>query len=270
MVVPLRVLLTNDDGINAPGLWAVADSISSFASVLVVAPDREKSGIGTAVSLHRPLRIKQVKPLSGDFETYTVEGTPGDCVILATEVLSRNQKIDLLISGINEGSNIGHDIFISGTVGAALHGYFHGIPSFAISIAALERMHFQAASRLSSVAASSLLRARSSDVKNFIININLPNLPAEKIKGLELTRIGSRSYTETVKEEGDSRRKYYWIRRGKEISEMEPGTDIEAVKNDKISITPIFPTVFPKALSQYLKILGNDIRKELNIIHENH
>lgn len=259
------MLLTNDDGIQAPGLWAMADKMAAFARILIVAPDREKSGIGTAVSLHRPLRIKKVKPLSGEIETYTVEGTPADCVILALETLCSDDKIDLLISGINEGSNIGHDIFISGTVGAALHGFFHGIPSFAISIAALENLHFEAASRLSAVAASSLLKTQRLNKKNFILNINLPNLPPEKIKGVEITRIGRRSYTETVKEEGDGRRKYYWIRRGKEVSEIEAGTDIESIKNDKISITPIFSNMSSKSLPVYLKSLCNDIKKELNI-----
>lgn len=261
----MKALLTNDDGILAPGLWAMAEKMAAFARILIVAPDREKSGIGTAVSLHRPLRIKKVKPLSGEIETYTVEGTPADCVILALEVLCPDDKIDFLISGINEGSNLGHDIFISGTVGAALHGFFHGIPSCAISIGALENLHFEPASRLSAVVASSLLKTKNLNANNFILNINLPNLPPEKIKGVEITRIGRRSYTETVKEEGDGRRKYYWIKRGKEISEIEPGTDIEAVKNDKISITPIFSNMESKVLSQYLANLCKEVKKELNI-----
>ena len=261
----MRVLLTNDDGIHAPGLWALAETVSAFARILIVAPDREKSGIGTAVSLHRPLRIKKVKPLSGDIETYTVEGTPGDCVILALETLCSNDKIDLLISGINEGSNLGQDIFISGTVGAALHGYFHEIPSFAISVAALENLHFEAASRLAAVVASGLSGTRSVNNNNFCININLPNLPPDKIKGVEITRIGRRSYTETVKEEGDGRKKLYWIRRGKEVSEIEAGTDIEAIKNDKISITPIFSNMAREALTSYLASIRKNIKKALRI-----
>lgn len=261
----MRVLLTNDDGIHAPGLWAVAEKLSSFASVLIVAPDREKSGIGTAVSLHRPLRIKKVKPLSGDIETYTVEGTPADCVILALETLCNRKKIDLLISGINEGSNLGHDIFISGTVGAALHGFFHGLPSFAISVAALQNVHFEPASRVAAIAASCLPDMQNSSAENFILNINLPNQPAENIRGVETTRIGKRSFTETIKEEGEGSRKLYWIRRGKEISEIEPGSDIEAMKADKISLTPIFSNMAPQPLSRFLAALTKDILKGLNI-----
>lgn len=261
----MKILLTNDDGIMAPGLWAVAEKLYAFARVLVVAPDREKSGIGTSVSLHRPLRIKKVKPLIGEIEAYTVEGTPGDCVILALEVLSTDEKIDLVISGINEGSNIGHDIFISGTVGAALHGFFHGIPSFAISVASLENLNFELASMVSVVVASSLAKTQGLNDKRFVININLPNLPREEIKGVEITRIGRRSYTETVREENNGRARYYWIKRGKEVSEIESGTDIEAIKNHKISITSIFSNMSPETLQSYLKSLRAGISEELGI-----
>lgn len=262
----MRVLLTNDDGIYAPGLWAQAEKLIPFSETIIVAPDREKSGIGTAVTLHRPLRANRVRPLAGEIETYAVEGTPADCVILALEALCKNKKIDLIVSGINEGSNLGHDVFISGTVGAALHGFFHGIPSIALSIASLKNLHMEVASSLGAILVSEgLLKNRALLPENFLLNINLPNLPADKIKGIEITRIGRRSYTETVKEEGDGRRRHFWIQRGQEVSEIEDGTDIMAIKNNRISLTPIFSDFFSGTSSSYLVALCNEIKKGLNL-----
>lgn len=261
----MRVLLTNDDGIYAPGLWALAEKLTSIAQIIVVAPDREKSGIGTAVSLHRPLRIKKVRPSIEKVECYVVDGTPADCVILALETVCSGKKIDLLVSGINEGSNLGHDIFISGTVGGALHGFFHGIPSVALSIAALENLNFEAASRAGAVLTSSLPKGPAFSGNSFILNINFPNLQPDKIKGIQITRIGRRSYTETVKEESDGKRKYFWIRRGREISELEDGTDIQALKKERISITPLFSSISTEIMSGYLAELCSEIKTELNI-----
>lgn len=262
----MRVLLTNDDGIYSPGLWAQAEKLNPLAETIIVAPDREKSGIGTAVTLHRPLRMNRVRPLVGEIETYTVEGTPADCVILALETLCKNKKLDLIVSGINEGSNLGHDVFISGTVGAALHGFFHGIPSIALSIAALKDLQLEVASGLGAILVSEWLsKNRALLPENFLLNINLPNLPADKIKGIEITRIGRRSYTETVKEEGDGRRRHFWILRGKEVSHIEDGTDIMAIKNNKISLTPVFSDSSSLPFSSHLAALCNELKKGLNL-----
>jgi len=130
----LRVLITNDDGIAAPGLWALAEEFNRTAEVVVVAPDREQSGVGTSVSLHSPLRVRSVRPVVPGIETYAVEGTPADSVIIALRMLLKD-KLDLVVSGINEGSNLGTDVLISGTVGAAFQAYFYGLPAIAVSVA---------------------------------------------------------------------------------------------------------------------------------------
>ena len=118
----MKILVTNDDGIFARGLWVLAKELSSIAQVIVVAPDREQSAIGTAVTLHQPLRAQKVRPILPEIETYSVEGTPADSVILALGKLVKG-KVDLVISGINQGQNLGQDVLISGTVSAALQGY---------------------------------------------------------------------------------------------------------------------------------------------------
>ena len=123
----MRVLVTNDDGIFAPGLWILVKELKSIARVVVVAPDREQSAIGTAVTLRQPLRVQRVSPLVPGVETYSVEGTPGDSVILALGKLIKS-RVDLVISGINQGPNLGDDVLISGTVAAALQGYLRGLP----------------------------------------------------------------------------------------------------------------------------------------------
>ncbi len=232
----MKILVTNDDGINAKGLWAVAEELKEVGEVVVVAPDREQSGIGTAVSLHHPLRISQIEPLVRGIEAYSVEGTPADAVILALDVVTRRQ-IDLIVSGINGGANLGDDVLISGTVGAALMGYLQGFPALALSVATSEEFHFEVAARLAVVLAGKV--AASLLPSKFLLNINVPNLPLDKIRGIEITRLARKSYVDLVEEKHDGRRKYYWIVRGAPQWNSGAGTDKQALDQDKISITPL-------------------------------
>jgi len=237
----LKILVTNDDGIAAAGLWALAEALQSVAEVVVVAPDREQSGVGTSVTLHQPLRVRPVRPIVAGIETYTVEGTPADSVIIALRMLMKD-KLDLVMAGINEGSNLGTDVLISGTVGAAFQAYFNGLPAIALSVASFDNLHFEAASRL-----ASLLAGQFADGKlpvRFLFNVNLPNLPVDQIKGVEITQLGERSYTDAVKRGGvraghDGKRNYYWILHGEPESKEEKGTDVWALRQNKISITPL-------------------------------
>ena len=128
----MRILATNDDGISADGLKALVGELKKIADVIVVAPDRELHGMGASVSLHEPVRVKETAPLLAGVESYAVEGTPADCVILSLGKLAK-EKIDLVVSGVNRGLNLGDDVIISGTVGAALQGFVHGLPSIAVS-----------------------------------------------------------------------------------------------------------------------------------------
>lgn len=236
-MITMGILLTNDDGINAPGLWALASELQDIGTVIVVAPDREQSGIGTAVSLHHPIRVHPVHPPIVGIETYATEGTPTDSVILAVKWLAKN-NIDLIISGINQGANLGNDVFISGTVGAALQGYFYSIPSIAISIAAFENLHFAAATKL-----TKLLARKVQDntlPKGLLLNINLPNVPLAEIQGLEVTRLGEYAYNDIVEQGHDGKREFYWIKRTKPQWQTNQRTDIWAVEHKQISITPLF------------------------------
>jgi 5'-nucleotidase len=250
----LRILVTNDDGVYAEGLWTLAEALGEVGEVVVVAPDREQSAVGTSVTLHQPLRAREVIPLIRGVKSYSVEGTPADSVILALKGLI-DSEIDLVVSGINEGSNLGNDVLLSGTVGAALQGYFNGIPSIALSVAALENVHFDVAARLAVV----VTRIIDPLPKEMLLNINLPNLPLDQIQGVEVTQLGRRSYADVIEEGYDGKRKYYWIVRGEPESQPEEGTDIWAVLNSKISITPLHTDLTnPLALSS-LKELSTAI-----------
>lgn len=230
-----KILVTNDDGFLARGLWDLARSLCEVGEVCIVAPDREQSAVGSSVTLHNPLRVKKIRSPIKDVKSYLVEGTPGDCVILALGHLL-DKKIDMVFSGINEGSNLGDDVLLSGTVGAALHGYLKGIPSVAISVGALKDVHFDAASRLAVILAPLIADLPA----GVFLNINLPNLPLEQIKGIEVTRLGRRSYSDEIQPGHDGKRDYYWIVRGRPEWLPEEGTDIWAFTNNKITITPLY------------------------------
>ena len=232
----MKILVVNDDGIAAPGLRALAESLKSVGEVVVVAPDREQSGVGCSVTLHQAVRSTPVASLVDGVDTYAVEGTPGDSVILATSTLVK-EPIDLVVSGINSGSNLGNDVLVSGTVGAAFHGYFRRIPSIALSVISLTDIYLDAASRLASLLA---LRVKEGILpKEILLNVNLPNKPIDEIKGVLVTRLSGNSYSEVVEEGKDIRRRYYWINRARPVWQMEEGTDVWAVQNDYISVTPI-------------------------------
>lgn len=256
----MRILVTNDDGIYAKGLWTIVAALKETGQVVVVAPDREQSAVGSSVTLHQPLRVREIEPPVSGVRSYAVEGTPADSVILALKNLI-DGEINLVVSGINEGANLGNDVLISGTVGAALQGYLNGIPSIALSVGAMEDVHFDAAARLSVVLTK--LVAEGALPKRMLLNINLPNLPLSQIKGIEITHLGRRSYGDTIEEGHDGKRKYYWIVRGKPEWNPEEGTDIWAVLNDRISITPLHAVATSGRVAIVLKDLSPTILQGL-------
>lgn len=233
----MRILVTNDDGILAPGLWALAEALHPLGEVMVVAPDREQSGVGTSVTLIEPIRLSPMPGLIRGMQGYAVEGTPADCVILGLGPLA-TEPIDLVVSGVNKGANLGDDVLISGTVGAALRAYLRGIPAIAISIASLDPAGYDAATHIAFVVA--LWMAQNPFPKGFFLNVNLPDLPLEKIEGVEITHMAERSYSDVVEETKDGRgREYFWIGRGKPDLSAEEGSDVWAVRNKRVSITPL-------------------------------
>jgi 5'-nucleotidase len=231
----LRILLSNDDGIDAPGLQVLADAMAPFGSVTVVAPDREKSGAGHSLTLHRPLRIQLRAP-----QRYAVDGTPTDCVTLALKEIMRENLPHIVVSGINHGPNLGDDITYSGTVSAALEGTILGIQSVAFSLAARkdEVPNFRPAAYFARKLVKYLIKKPlPADV---LLNVNIPNVEGESIDSYEFTRMGKRHYEDQIPEGLDPRgKKYYWIG-GDELDFDEmPGSDCDAIRHGKVSITPV-------------------------------
>ncbi|MFQ6029271.1 MAG: 5'/3'-nucleotidase SurE [Dehalococcoidia bacterium] len=241
----LRILLTNDDGIHAPGLWEAAQALSQAGEVFVTAPDREQSGVGSSLTLHAPVKVRSV-PVSAylgadytpshEITAYAVEGTPGDSCLLGLEQLVKT--VDLVVSGINTGSNLGWDIMVSGTVGAALQGFVRGFPTIAISVGSVQSPRFEGAARLLQLIAEQL--SQQAVTPQFFLNINVPSLALEQINGVQVTRLGGRSYGESVRQEGTGNQQRYWISRNRPVqADNGEGTDMWALKNNRISITPL-------------------------------
>jgi 5'-nucleotidase len=239
----LKILVTNDDGFHAPGLWAAVEALKDAGQVFVVAPDRDQSGVGGSLSLRRPLRAHEMAPLvSGGQDkivAYSVEGTPADSSVLALESLVG--PVDLVVSGINQGSNLGEDVLISGTVGAAFQGYVRGYPAVAISVGAITDTRFEVASAFLHLLGIGL--AQGSPLPATLMNVNIPNEPIEAIEGVQVTRLGRRSYSESVTSEQDGKHTYYKINRGTAVYQQEEqaeGTDTWALLHKNISVTPLY------------------------------
>lgn len=256
----MKILVTNDDGIFAEGLWTLVKELRNIAQVIVAAPDREQSAAGTAVTLWQPLRIRKVKPVVPKVETYAVEGTPSDSVILALGNLVKD-KVDLIVSGINQGLNLGDDVYISATVGAALQGYLHGFPALAISVARGNNLYLDTAAKLAALLAQKI-NAKSLP-SNLFLNINLPNLPPGKISGAQITRLASESHINTVEEGNDGKRKYYWLVRQRQNKTTDKKTDIWAIDQGNISITPLSTNLSGQPSPSVLDNLCDDLFREL-------
>ncbi len=228
----MRILLSNDDGYQAKGLRVLAQSLADLAEVIVVAPDRNRSGASNSLTLDSPLRVERV-----DERTYSVNGTPTDCVHVAITGLLDWQP-DMLISGINHGANLGDDVLYSGTVAAAMEGRFLGIPSIAVSLVLEDGEHFQTAAALT----RSLVERSLSDPlpTDAILSINVPDLPLERIRGIRPTRLGFRHKSEPVIKALDPKnRPIYWIGAAGAGQDAGPGTDFHAIAADCVSVSPI-------------------------------
>lgn len=233
----MNILLSNDDGIRAPGLWAATRELGRLGSVTVVAPDREQSGVGTSITFHRPLRFKKEIPEVGGVRAFSVEGTPGDSIILALRLPLVEKTPDVVVSGINEGANLGDDVFISGTVGAVLQGYFNGLMAVSISVAVPIVNDFNPAAQ---VLGCLVARMRDASLPGrILLNVNVPAGPVVDIQDVRITRLGERRYADVVEEGSDGRRKYYWIGRGQTDWLCKEGTDHWAIERKMCSVTPL-------------------------------
>ncbi|MDE2688206.1 MAG: 5'/3'-nucleotidase SurE [Chloroflexota bacterium] len=263
----MKILVTNDDGVDSPGLWEMVGALKDLGEVVVAAPDREQSGIGTATTLLEVVKAREVDtpPVEG-VHAYAVEGTPADCAILAIEQLSPG-GFDIVLSGINAGSNLGLDLFASGTVGGAFQGYFRGIPSIAVSVASLTNVQHKAGA----AAAASLARAITANegMPPLFLNVNLPNALVADIKGAEMTNLGPRLYLETVERGSNGRWTYYWIKHNRFVNPPTPAdSDIHAVRNNRIAITALNSVLQPGVKLPSLQYLADGVVSDLGLASE--
>jgi 5'-nucleotidase len=226
------ILVSNDDGIHAEGVIALEKSVDPLGEVYTVAPEREQTSMSHALTLHRPLRVREVAA-----KRLAIDGTPTDCVKLALTGLLPVRP-NLVISGINKGPNLGDDIIYSGTVSAALEAALLGIPAIAVSLVTFENLKFDAAAEFIAVLVQ---RLKDSGLPpQMLLNINVPALPKENIKGWRFTRQGKRHYSENIVERVDPRgKKYYWIGGDDLGFDQDDGTDCMAVHEGYISVTPL-------------------------------
>ena len=225
-----RFLITNDDGIQSPGLEALVQALSSIAECMVIAPDRDNSAVSHSLTMNRPLRVTKLKD-----NVYTLDGTPTDCVAIGLNKIV-GQKPDLLVSGINPGPNLGDDISYSGTVSAAVEGTMYGIPSLAVSLAGEAPYDFTNAAELAAKLAKQILKQGLP--KDTLLNANVPQ--TDSIKGIKVTRQGRRLWNNAIQETRDPwGRKHYWIGGGTPSPDSGEDTDVYAVNNGYVSVTPI-------------------------------
>ena len=234
----MKFLVTNDDGIHADGLIQLASSLTTLGEVIVVAPDNERSATGHAITMHFPLRVREVKLPGLDINAYAVDGTPADCVKLGIDGLLK-ERPDFVFAGINRGANLGTDVLYSGTVSAAIEGCIMGVRSAAFSLlfGDSNQMDYSFAGKVATQVAKIMSMQNLST--NTLINVNIPNIPESDIKGMKVTRLGRRRYSDSYEKRVDPRgRTYYWLS-GKLIEEeMDPDIDIDATNEGYVSVTP--------------------------------
>jgi len=235
-----HILVTNDDGVNAPGLFALVQEMRKLGKVSVLAPDRNWSGGGHVKTLDRALRVKQVRLTIGT-QAFASDGAPSDCVALATLGFFK-EPIDLVVSGINEGANLGHDVTYSGTVTAAMEAVIAGVPGIAVSLETLDGHigdidYGPAAQAASKIVQQVIENGLSHEI---LLNVNVPFLAEDKIRGIVLTRQGLRVYHSRLDERMDPRHKpYYWIGGDAPTGVPEIGTDVGALAEGFVSVTPL-------------------------------
>jgi 5'-nucleotidase len=232
----MLLLVTNDDGIHAPGIYHLKNALAKIADVLVVAPDTERSAVGHAITLSDPLRVSEVYK-NNCFFGYAVNGMPADCVKLGIKGLMK-QKPDLVVSGINLGANTATNIIYSGTVSAAAEAVIMGVPGLAVSIASYEAPEYDYAANLAALLAKKI--QQHGLPKGTLLNVNVPAVRSEDIKGIEITRQGNGRFEESVEKRVDpTNRTYYWFSGHDIVLDTEKDVDDVALRENKVSITPI-------------------------------
>lgn len=228
----MRILLSNDDGYFAPGLACLAETLTAVAEIVVVAPERNRSGASNSLTLDRPLNLRRAE--SG---FYYVNGTPTDCIHLAVTGMLDTQP-DMVISGINAGANMGDDTIYSGTVAAATEGYLLGIPSIAVSLVGHELRHYQTAARVTLELVQRFAQNRHEHP--WLLNVNVPDIPYAELQGVSVTRLGKRHKAEpVVKAQNPHGEMVYWVGPAGKAQDAGEGTDFHAIARQRASVTPL-------------------------------
>jgi 5'-nucleotidase len=226
----MRILISNDDGYKADGIIQLAKSLREIAEVIVVAPSENKSAASSSLTIGKPL-----KPIQIEKNIYSIEATPSDCVHLALCGFIK-ESIDLVVTGINFGANLGDDVIYSGTVAGAIEGRFLGLPSIAMSLASWECKHFETAGDVAKLLVNQI--DKTPLAYNTIINVNVPDVPMSEIKGIKSTRLGNRNKSEpSIQDLKDP--SLYWIGANGTEDDNAEGTDFHAVSNNFVSVTPL-------------------------------
>lgn len=236
----MKIIITNDDGIMAPGIRALAEIAAGLGEVVVVAPETERSATGHGITIWDPIRVKKLE-IKGAKEAWSISGTPADCVKMAVQEFYKNE-CDLVISGINNGPNLGTDVLYSGTVSAAIEGIILGIPSMAVSLASFDpNMDYQVSAHVAYKLARHLIDNKEKLPPDTLLNINIPPVDYEKIEGFRITRLGIREYDNVFEKRTDPRgNTYFWLK-GEVVphTERDPELDVMAIEEKYVSITPI-------------------------------
>lgn len=257
----MKILISNDDGIAANGIRCLAEVLSQDNEVYVIAPDRERSAAGHSLTLHTPIRVEEVEAYNGVKKAWVTTGTPGDCVKIGVNaILSPEEQPDIIISGINHGPNLGADILYSGTVSCAMEGAMMGFPSIAMSLASMkyEPDDFKFSAKFVHALLPKL--SQFTFPKKSLLNINIPALDEEDIAGVAITELGRKMFTDNYEKRIDPRGKVYYWMAGELITEpVDANTDIAAVRNNKISITPVtYEMTNENTMSDLEKVLCNN------------
>ena len=228
----MRILLSNDDGYFAPGIECLARVLAEVAEITVVAPERDRSGASNSLTLDRPLSLRRSR--NG---YYHVNGTPTDCVHLAVTGML-DELPDMVVSGINNGANMGDDTIYSGTVAAATEGFLMGVPSLAISLCSKAGVHYETAARVALELVKTVQREKAGEP--LLLNVNVPDVPYEELRGMEVTRLGKRHRAEPVVPTITPRNEtVYWVGAAGAAQDAGEGTDFHAVSQNRVSITPL-------------------------------
>ena len=252
------ILVTNDDGVHSAGLHRLAEALYEAGEVVVIAPDRERNAASHALTLHKPLRVEEIRE-----KVYSVNGTPTDCVNLGVLHLLKGKRPDLVVSGINKGGNLGDDVTYSGTVSAAMEGTLLGVPSIAVSQVGEAHFHFETAARFAAVVARLVLREGLA--KDVFLNVNVPNLPPDQVKETRVTSLGKRLFDQnSIVENTDPRgKKYYWIGIAGVKWEEGKNTDHEAIERGAISVTPLHLDLTHHETIERLRSWNDRLSREL-------